>query len=113
MTTTYSARLARGKQQHGDKFDPSELEVAHPTIREAFESGLRVRVRTTYSNGETFERTGKVSTTTGWRPAYILMHRSNASGSWDVLGPRDEVVAVWRGKRYEAGTVYGRTYASA
>ena len=72
-----------------------------------YESGERIRVRTTYTNGETWERTGTVGKTTGWLPVYLLMHRSNSMGSWDTLhggdfvgGTRDEVIAVKRGRNY-------------
>jgi hypothetical protein len=110
---SYAGRLARGRQEHGARFDSSDLDAAHPSLVEAYESGQRVRVVTTFDNGETFERTGVVSMTTGWRPAFLLMHRSNARGSWDVLGPRDRVVATWRGRNYVPGTPYGRSVANA
>jgi hypothetical protein len=83
-----------GRREYGDRFDPSELAAAQhfaPYLR----SGLRLKVR----NGD-FERTGTVGKTTGWRPAFLLMHRSSDHGSWDVLGPEDEIVATWDGRRY-------------
>jgi hypothetical protein len=57
-------------------------------------------VVTEYSNGKTFTRTGTISRTAGWQPTLMLMHRSNAHGSWDTLGPKDRVVAVQYGRRY-------------
>jgi hypothetical protein len=96
----YEQRLTRGHAQHGQAFNASDLEACHPSIRTAFVTGARVRVRTTYSNGEVYERTGTVSTTTGWRPAFILIHRSTDTGSSDVLGTADEVVAIKRGRTY-------------
>ncbi len=83
-----------GRREHGDRFDASDLErAAHfaPYLR----TGLRLKVR----KGD-FERTGTVGKTTGWRPAFLLMHRSSDRGSWDVLGPDDEIVATWNGRQY-------------
>lgn len=94
MTTnrSYSELVARGKARHGDQFDDSGLA---PQFRRYYESGQRIRVQ----SGD-FVRTGTVGVTTGWRPAFLLMHRSNASGSWDVLGPNDVVTHVQRGREY-------------
>lgn len=95
-TYAYQQYLDRARHQHGDRFDGSDL---YPQFRPFFQ-GPRVRVRTTYDNGETYERTGRVSVTTGWRPAFILIHRSSDHGSSDLLGERDRVVAVQRGRQY-------------
>ncbi len=88
------AIIRDGEREHGDRFDPSELAAAAhfaPYLR----TGLRLKVR----NGD-FVRTGTVGKTTGRRPAFLLMHRSSDHGSWDVLGPSDEIVATWTGRRY-------------
>jgi hypothetical protein len=90
--TRFEQRVQRGLAQHGDKWDASELED-RPAFVAWFNDGRRIKVRWTSESGETYERTGRVSTTTGWKPAWILMHRSSDHGSSDVLGPRDEVVA--------------------
>jgi hypothetical protein len=103
-------RIARGKAEHGERFDSSVLESAHPSILDAYASGLRVRVTRLYPDGTSHTRTGIVSTTTGWRPAFLLMHRANAHGSWDVLDECDQVTATWRGRSYVEGTPYGREY---
>lgn len=89
--SAYADRLARGRREHGDKFDPSHL---HPRFTPFYGTGARIRVRATYAGGETWERTGTVGTTTGWRPSFLLMHRSSDHGSSDLLGARDEIVAV-------------------
>lgn len=86
MMSKYEEMVARRKREHGDKFSDADLDarfVAH------FNTGARVRVR---NHGE--ERTGTVGVTTGWIPAFLLMFRSNAHGSWYVLGSHDEIVAV-------------------
>lgn len=104
-------RADRGRAEHGNKWDPASLEGVCSCIQEAYASGLRVRVTTTWTNGEEFTRTGVVSTTTGWRPVFLLMHRRGSLGSWDTIEgfarSGSHVVAVWRGRRYEDGTVYG------
>lgn len=94
----YERYVARARAQHGDRFDPVALEAAGKFRR--YFRGPRIKVRTTYAGGETHERTGIVSVTTGWQPAFLLMHRSSDSGSWDLLGARDEIVAVQMGRTY-------------
>lgn len=88
-------RIERGTRHHGIKFDPSDLLSCDDSILAAYNHQQRVRVRSDWG-----ERTGRVSTTTGWCPVFILMTRSNAHGSSDVLGPNDHVVATWNGRRY-------------
>lgn len=90
--------LNHKRSRHGDKFDVSEL---WEKFRPHFRSGQRIKVRRYYP--ETYEgytRTGTVGVTTGTRPAFLLMHRSDASGSSDVLSEKDEIVAVQRGRKY-------------
>lgn len=85
--------IARGQARHGDKWTDADLaEKFWPY----YASGARIKV--TSPGG--FTRTGTVGVTTGWRPAFLLMHRSDAMSSWDVLSASDEVVAVKRGRRY-------------
>lgn len=91
-----------GKRRHGQQFDPADL-LAAAHVAEFCGTDVRVRVRTEYPGGEVYERTGRVSLTTGWRPAFLLMHRAGAVGSSDVLGPRDQIVAVQRGRVYVPG----------
>lgn len=95
---TYEQYLARKRAQYGSKFDPSEL--APQFVPYFGKGGPRIRVRRTYANGETRERTGTVGVTTGWRPAFLLMHRSTDHGSSDVLGRDDVIVAVKYGSKY-------------
>ncbi len=89
--TKYEQRLARGRTEHGEHFDSSALDAVDDSIKQAFQSGARVIVR-----NERYDETrrGRVSTTTGWRPAFLLMHRVSDHGSSDVLGPDDRVVGV-------------------
>jgi hypothetical protein len=90
----YEQRLERGRAQWGDKFDPSSLEVASQFIP-YFNSDQRVRVRT---GGQ--ELTGRIGTTSGWRPSFLLMRRSSDRGSSYLLGAGDVIVAVQYGRRY-------------
>jgi hypothetical protein len=96
----YQARLRRGECGWGAKWDPSELEATASRFAPHYHSGDRVKVRTTYESGYVHERTGTISTSTGWKPAWLLVFRSNSIGSHDVLGPNDEIVAVWDGRKY-------------
>jgi hypothetical protein len=82
----------RGEGRDGSRLDPEFIHW--------FNTRDRVRVRRTYPDGTVWERTGWVSATTGWRPMFLLMARSNSTGSSDLLDGRDRVVAVRRGGRY-------------
>lgn len=85
-------RYLAEKKRDDDRFDPSELAkkfIPH------FRSGVRIKVR----NAD-HVRTGRVGATTGWKPAFILMHRSNAHGSWDVLSDDDEIIGIQHGHEY-------------
>lgn len=90
--------------EHGKKgamnLRPIDRSDLAPQFAGYYESGDRIKVRTTYPSGETWERTGTVGKTTGWKPAYLLMPRVTSSGSSDVLSARDVVVAVKRGRDY-------------
>ena len=98
--TNYDEMVANKKAQYGGKFDASDLDARFVRY---FNSGERIRVETT--DGDAVDvRTGTVGVTTGWRPAFLLIHRSNASGSIDLLLPPDNnrITAVKRGTSYEA-----------
>jgi hypothetical protein len=92
----YQAFLARGKAKYGEKFDASNLA---PQFKAHYHGG-RIKVRTIYGDEEVWERTGTVGVTTGWKPAFLLMHRSSDHGSSDVLGVGDVIVAVQQGRKY-------------
>jgi hypothetical protein len=99
--TNYDEMVADKKAQYGGKFDPSDLD---PRFVQYFNSGERIRVETT--DGDAVDvRTGTVGVTTGWRPAFLLIHRVDASSlSLNLLLPDDNhrVTAVKRGESYEA-----------
>jgi hypothetical protein len=97
MIRRFSDLVARGTARHGERFDPSELAKE---FRHYYETGERIRVVSEYAGGGTYVRTGTVGVTTGWRPAFLLIHRSSDHGSSDLLSDRDRVVAVKRGREY-------------
>ncbi len=85
-------RYIQARRRTTPDFDAFEL---WPQFRPYFHSGQRVKVE-----GPMGVRFGRVSVTTGWRPAFLLMHRQNATGSWDVLARDDVVSAVKVGRTY-------------
>jgi len=87
--------IARRTAEYGEKFDRSALD---PRFGHYFCTGERIKVRTC---GE--EITGTVGITTGWRPWFLLMRTKRSIGSSVTLGPKDEIVAVQKGRTY----VYG------
>lgn len=98
--SAYTDLIARGQARHGERFDTSELA---PQFVAYYHTGQRIKVRSVYGSGpdaEIVERTGTVGASTGWRPAFLLIHRSSDTGSWDVLKASDEIIAVQQGRAY-------------
>ena len=92
MLGDYEDYIEQKRRQYGDRFDTSDLA---PQFIEYFESGERIKVQT-----DEHVRTGTVGITIGWRPAFLLMHRSSDHSSGDVLGTQDQVTHVQRGRTY-------------
>ena len=90
----YSDYITRKGAEYGVRFDPSDLD---PRFIPYFDSGERVRVATCG-----LVLTGTIGITTGWRPAFLLMRRRTDHGSTWVLGANSHVLAVKRGKGYQA-----------
>lgn len=88
----YDDFIARKYQAFGANFDQSDLD---PRFIAYFNSGQRIRIRTC---GEVM--TGTVGVTTGWKPSFLLVRRSNSVGSPWLLGPRDEILARQVGRTY-------------
>lgn len=99
--SNFQEYLSRATRAHGDRFDDEALMSADKRARDYF-NGPRVLVETIYRDGSSYRRAGRVSATTGWRPALLLMHRASDSGSSDVLGPLDRVIAIQHGGKYYA-----------
>lgn len=91
MSETYQQRLDRGQREWGDKWDASDLESA-PQLHKWYTNDYRVEVDV-YGDGQVIER-GRISTTTGWRPAFLLMHRRSDHGSSTLLDGRARVLRV-------------------
>jgi len=87
MPMTYADYLAGQQRQWGERFTP-------PPCADRFARyyGCDTRIRVRNTDGR--ERTGRVRATGGWSPCFMLMHRSNAISSCDLLGAHDHVVAV-------------------
>lgn len=94
--TIVAGILADVQRQHGERADVASIAACHPSTLRAYRSGVRVRVTSEHG----YTRTGIVSRTTGWRPSLLLVHRANAHGSSDLLGPGDRVTHVKIGRTY-------------
>jgi hypothetical protein len=84
---------------HGPSFSESMLA---PKFKPYF-GGPRIEVRTTYPDGTTHVRRGRVGITTGRLPVFLLLPRSDSRSSSDILDDRDEIVRVipdWRSRRW-------------
>jgi len=88
--SNYSDFVARKRAQYGDQFDDSDLD---PRFIRFFDSGERIEVGL---NGFTMDGTkrGRVGVSTGWKPVFLLMLKSNSVGSSITLGPKDEIIRV-------------------
>jgi hypothetical protein len=101
----YEDFVARKRAQYGAQFDDSEL---YPQLRQWFH-GPRVKLNHPERRMAGPQRTGTISATTGWRPAFILVYSGRARGSGDVLRADDEVVAYQaRSGNYVTPLEYGR-----
>jgi hypothetical protein len=89
--------IGRKRREWGERFDSCELRAVDVRIVQAYGSHARIRVA-----GPAGTRTGTVGITTGWKPAFILMHRSSDIGSGDALSMRDVVTHVQHGHAYVA-----------
>lgn len=92
-----SLRLLR--EIHGAKFDEALLA---PKFKPYYR-GPRIEVRTTYPDGTTFTRRGRIGITTGYLPVFILLPRRDSRSSSDVLDDRDEIVRIipdWWSRRW-------------
>lgn len=98
----YRRAVERGTRRWGERFDGSAFEAVPSSIRSRF--GERVILRRTYPGGETWTRYGRLSATTGWRPSLLLVGRDSSSGSSDLIGADDVLLAYGYGGRYVSAT---------
>lgn len=97
VTLDGSLRLLR--EIHGAKFDESFLA---PKFKPYY-NGPRLEVRTTYPDGTTYTRRGRIGITTGYHPVFLLLPRLDSRSSSDILNDRDEIVRIipdWWSKRW-------------
>lgn len=99
---SFQSFLNRQRIKYGEKFDPSDLA---PELVRYFESGDRIKLDMVGLDndkndvyGHTF-LSGTVSVTTGWKPMFLLIQRSNAQGSPWTLSSRDHIIAVQNSRR--------------
>lgn len=95
MTNEIEDFLTRKTREHGEKFDASDLV---PKFAPFFRTGQRIRVQD--QRHPEMVRTGTIGVTTGWKPAFLLMHRSSDRGSSDVLGVNDVITHIQHGRTY-------------
>jgi hypothetical protein len=88
LTLDGSLRLLR--EIHGSRFSEGNLASQ---FRD-FCHGPRIEVKTTYSDGTTYIRRGRVGITTGPAPLFVLLPRSDSRSSSDLLHADDEIVRV-------------------
>ena len=92
--TKYDEFVARKQREYGEKFDASALDSRFIPY---FNNGTRVKIETL---GETL--TGTIGVTTGWKPCFLLMRTSRSAGSIWTLSANDKIIAVKRGREYQA-----------
>lgn len=93
--TDYRSILDRLRRTHGTLFSEDLLA---PKFK-PYLFGPRIEVRTTYPDGTTHVRRGRVGITTGHLPVFILLPRRDSRSSSDILDDRDEILRVipdWR-----------------
>lgn len=79
--------VARGVERYGEKFDASDLA---PQFIPYYESDQRIEILTEY--GETLR--GRVGVTTGWKPVFIFLLRSDSIGSSITLSNTDKILRI-------------------
>lgn len=84
----YSDFLQRKQREYGKKFDASGL---NPEFIPHFNSGDRVEITDTKYN---YTRRGTIGITTGWKPCFLIMSRSNSRSSSDCISENDKVTAI-------------------
>jgi hypothetical protein len=83
--TSFNDYLIGKKAEYGKKFNSKDLAKKFVPY---FESGQRIEIKTEY--GEI--KRGYVGVTTGWRPAFLLISRSNSLGSSELLSNKTEIL---------------------
>jgi hypothetical protein len=85
----YRNYLSRKINEYGNKFDQSDLSEQFVPY---YESGQRIEVE--FSHGEI--KRGTIEVTTGWKPVFLLMLRSNSIRSSYTLSNQDKITKIIR-----------------
>ncbi len=80
----YQELITRKQQEHGNKFDASDL---NQEFVKHYNSGERITVDFGYE-----KKRGTIGVTTGWKPCFLLMLRRDSQGSSYTIGKNDKVV---------------------
>lgn len=103
----YEDFIRRKKQEYGSKFDDSDLDWHFVPF---FNTGVKIKV----DDPAFGVVTGRVGVTTGWRPVFLLMRRSNAMGSSVTLTKRTKIIAWDAGSgskpRWESPSTLNRVW---
>lgn len=119
MSDALDSLYARARARWGHLFDDVDLRNAPSLIRSLYGTDARVIVETTYPNGATWRVAGRIGVTSGFRPAFMLLARSDSSGSSSLIGSTEaedgttnRVVAVRAedGRYYATDPELGRTW---
>jgi hypothetical protein len=86
MKKDYKSLIELKKARFGEKFNDSDL---NKDFVKYFENGKRVEVDFGYE-----KKRGTIGITTGWKPVFLLMLRSNSTGSSYTIGKDDKVIKV-------------------
>ncbi len=93
----YHAFFKRKCTEYGNKFSDAGISKKFLVY---FESGERIKVKAPW--GEVLH--GTVGITTGWKPTFLLMQRSNQMGSSITLDDRYMILGEKSGSKYRMFT---------
>jgi hypothetical protein len=89
---SYKEHIEWKKQSYGDKFSDISL---NKEFIPYFGSEARVEVAFQDNKGKTYEvKRGRIGITTGWKPCFLLMLKTNSRGSSYTIGKNDKVLKV-------------------
>lgn len=84
---SFQEYLNRKYREHGDKFSVVELSGQFIPY---YNSGQRIIVKNKWGD----ITRGYVGVTTGWKPSFLLMLRSNSMGSSILLSDNDTIIGT-------------------
>lgn len=93
----FKIRKAEECRRKGKTADFTDIDMAHGSIIEAYESGYRVRLNYPEDSGEV--RDGYIGITTGWKPAFILLWNRRSMGG-SIVSRDAQVVKIFEARRW-------------